>query len=140
MPHPIMYRDDDPFLVRLRTVALAFPDAEEKAAHGRPTFRCGKVFGMYGGGTKRAGDVPARRVEQSVLFKPDDSDTAALQQDPRFFVPAYVGSYGWLGLDLTVAEVDWREVAELLDESFRQFAPKRALARLDGGERPAELR
>lgn len=134
-----MYRDDDPYLVRLRTVALAFPDAIEKVAHGRPTFRCGKIFGMYGGGTKRTDTAAARRVDECVLFKPDESDSIALQQDPRFFVPAYVGAYGWLGLDLTVADVDWGEVAELPDASFRQFAPKRAVARLDGGEGPAEL-
>ncbi len=139
MPHPIMFRDDDPYLIRLRAVALAFPDAAEKVAHGRPTFRCPKVFGMYGGGTKAADGTPARRLEQSLLFKPDESERSALQQDRRFFLPAYVGAYGWLGIDLTAAPVDWGEIAELLDASFRQLAPRRTVARLDAGDRPAEL-
>ncbi|OZG28620.1 phosphoribosylglycinamide formyltransferase [Williamsia sp. 1138] len=134
MPHPIMFSDDDPVLNRLREVALAFPDATEVVAHGRPTFRGGKMFGMYGGGVKGG-----PQFETSLLFKVGENDRAALEQDARFFYPAYVGPYGWLGLDLS-KKPDWREVAELLDASYRLIAPKKLIARLDDGERPAELR
>ena len=48
-------------------------------------------------------------------------------QDPRFFVPAYLGPKGWLGMDLDDGS-DWAEVAELLDASWRRAAPKRLLA------------
>ena len=51
-------------------------------------------------------------------------------EDPRVWVPAYLGAYGWLGLDLDGVD-DWDEVAELLDASYRQTAPKRSIARLD---------
>jgi len=37
-----------------------------------------------------------------------------LQHDERFFYPAYVGVAGWLGLDFTMAAVDWDEVCELV--------------------------
>jgi hypothetical protein len=133
MPHPIMFSDDDPVLNRLRTIALAFPDATEVVAHGRPTFRGGKMFGMYGGGVKGGA-----RFDQSLLFKVDENERVALQQDSRFFYPAYVGPYGWLGLDLSTRP-EWNEVAELLDASYRMIAPKKLIARLDAGERPAEL-
>ncbi|WFN91788.1 MmcQ/YjbR family DNA-binding protein [Gordonia sihwensis] len=126
MPHPIMFSDDDPILQRLRTVALALPEATEKVAHGRPTFRCGKMFAMYGGGEKGS----KIRRDTALLFIPDPLEREALIQDVRFFVPAYVGAYGWLGIDLT-ADSDWDEVAELLDASFRQVAPKRAVAQLE---------
>lgn len=121
-----MYSDDDPILIRLRAAALALPEATEKIAHGRPTFRCGKMFAMYGGAER--GDTAHRR-DTALLFIPDPGERAALEQDGRFYVPAYVGAYGWLGLDLTL-DADWAEVDELLDASFRQVAPKRAIARL----------
>lgn len=126
MPHPIMFDDDDPYLIRVREIALALPEATEVVAHGRPTFRCGKMFANYGGGEKGT----KVRHDQSILFIPDDSERQALEEDSRFFVPAYLGAYGWLGLLLDDA-TDWTEVAELLDASYRQIAPKRAIAELD---------
>lgn len=73
----------------------------------------------------------------SVLIKVDDSDRTALEQDTRFFYPAYLGPFGWLGLDFAAkkfaaAKVDWVEVAELVDSSFRLVAPKKSIKQLDG--------
>ncbi|MDL9935611.1 MmcQ/YjbR family DNA-binding protein [Gordonia sp. ABSL1-1] len=126
MPHPIMFDDADPCLLRVREIALALPETTEVVAHGRPTFRCGKMFGNYGGSVKGS----KARHDQSVLFIPDASERPALESDSRFFTPAYLGAYGWLGLRLD-EDPDWDEVAELLDASFRQIAPKRAIAQLD---------
>lgn len=67
----------------------------------------------------------------SVLVKVDESDRKALEQDSRFFFPAYMGPFGWLGLDLTAAEVDWEEVTELLDASYRMVASKKLVKQLD---------
>jgi hypothetical protein len=47
------------------------------------------------------------------------------------FYPAYLGPYGWLGLDFSVAEVDWTEVAELVDTSFRLVASRKLIEQLD---------
>ena len=126
MPHPIMFSDDDPTLARVRRIALALPEATEVIAHGRPTFRCGKIFAYYGGSVK-GGDM----MDTSLLFKPDPTEAHALSDDARFFVPAYVGAYGWLGVDLSRAP-DWDEVAELLDASFRLVAPRKLIRGLDG--------
>jgi predicted DNA-binding protein (MmcQ/YjbR family) len=41
-----------------------------------------------------------------------------------------MGPYGWLGLDLTAAKVDWDEVKELVDASYRLVAPRKALKQL----------
>ncbi|GAA4677131.1 MmcQ/YjbR family DNA-binding protein [Gordonia humi] len=123
-----MFDDADPILARVRACALALPEATEKIAHGRPTFRCGKMFAMYGGSRKGETRSP---IDTALLIIPDPGETQALEQDARFFVPAYMGAYGWLGIDLA-DHPDWDEVAELLDASFRQIAPKRAVAALDG--------
>ncbi|GAA1889588.1 MmcQ/YjbR family DNA-binding protein [Williamsia serinedens] len=126
MPHPIMFDDADPLLARVREIALAFPESTEVVAHGRPTFRCQKVFAHYGGAV-RGGD----RRDHSLLVKPDPSEVPALADDPRFFVPAYLGPAGWVGLDLDAADPDWAEVRELLDASFRLVAPARLVRDLE---------
>lgn len=129
MPHPIMFSDDDFGLAQVREIALGFPDAFEKVSHGRPVFCAPKIFAMFGGNSKATGQMVA--FPYSVLFKADESERAALEQDARFFYPAYVGPSGWLGLDLTAGEPDWDEVRELIDASFRLIAPKKLIKRLD---------
>ncbi|HKH50427.1 MAG TPA: MmcQ/YjbR family DNA-binding protein, partial [Mycobacterium sp.] len=64
--------------------------------------------------------------------KVDDSDRKALQQDNRFYYTAYMGPSGWLGLDLTATKkVDWDEVRELVDASYRMVAPRKLIKQLD---------
>jgi hypothetical protein len=127
-----MYDPDDPFLARVRQVALALPGAAEKESHGRPAFFTQKVFGYYGGSVRVDGDWEAH--DQAVLFLPDSAERPALEADERFWVPAYLGPSGWLGLDLDEGS-DFDEVAELLEESFRATAQQRLVAELDEGGR-----
>lgn len=129
-----MYDDDDPVLARLRSIALAFPEAVEVEAHGRPTFRTGKVFAYYGGSVR--GAAATDRRDRCVLVKLSRQEAQALRADPRCFEPAYLGPAGWLGLDLErdLAEGGgalWREVAELLDSSYRETATARLVRVLD---------
>lgn len=130
MAHPVMYSDDDPGLAELREICLAYPGADEHMSHGRPTFRCGKIFAAFGGSEKlRPGEH--RRVGSALIVKIDESEMRALDDDPRFFVPAYYGPFGWRALDLAEPDVDWGEVGELVDASYRLIAPKRRIAELD---------
>ena len=130
MPHPIMFDDADPVLAKVRKIALGFPEAIEKVSHGRPTFSAPKMFAIYGGSQKNPSG-PHTRYDHALLLKVDDSERQALQQDSRFFYPAYLGPYGWLGLDFDAAKIDWKEVAELVDASFRLQAPARLIRLLD---------
>ncbi len=132
MPHPVMFRDDDLGLTQVREIALGFPEAFEKVSWGRPVFCAPKIFVMYGGSVK--GDTSGSYVQypHSILVKVDGSDRKALEQDGRFFYPAYLGPSGWLGLDLTARKkIDWGEVTELVDASFRLVATKKLIRRLD---------
>jgi len=136
-----MFRDDDFGLRQLRQIALEFPEAVEKISWGRPAFCAPKIFAMYGGNAKGSPgrSAPARRktdgdmtpYSHSVLVKVDESDRKALEHDKRFYFPVYMGPSGWLGLDLTAAQVDWDEVRELVDASYRLVAPKRLVRLLD---------
>ena len=69
--------------------------------------------------------------EFAVVFKPEADEYPALAEDNRVFVPPYFGPGGWLALDFTAADVDWAEVGELMDGSYRQVALKRMLKALD---------
>lgn len=131
MPHPIMFRDDDMGLAEVRRIALGFPETFEKISHGRPVFCAPKMFAVYGGSAKSAAGGEQTRYPHCVLVKVDDSERQALEQDSRFFFPAYMGPFGWLGLDFEAAPVDWAEVTELIDASFRMVAPKKTIKQLD---------
>ena len=123
MSHPRTYKETDKYLKDLRRVALALPESAEVEAWGRPTFRAGtKMFAMF---------VHQDGHGFAVAFKPDPGERPALADDPRFYSPPYLGPSGWLSLDFTAAPVDWAEVAELLESSYRQVALKRMLKALD---------
>jgi hypothetical protein len=123
MAHPRMYRDDDPYLGDLRSICLALPETAEVEAWGRPTFRAGKkIFAVFSGSSED---------QYSVIFKPDADERPALVGDARFYVPPYFGPGGWLAFDLSAAPVDWAEVAELVETSYRQVALKRMVKALD---------
>lgn len=121
-PHPQVVDPQHPLVVRLREVCLRYPESIEVEAWGRPTFRAGKKIFVVAGSSM---DVPL-----SIVFKPDPEDDPALRQDPRIYVPPYFGPSGWLAIGLD-AGVDWSEIAELVDASYRQVALKRQLTALD---------
>lgn len=122
MAHPRMYRDEDPYLSELRAVCLALPESAEVEAWGRPTFRAGrKIFAVFTGDPDES---------FAVVFKPEPDERQALVHDSRIYVPPYFGPSGWLALTFSPG-VDWDEVAELMEGSYRQVALKRMLKALD---------
>ena len=121
MSHPRTYDEGDPLLAPLREVCGALPEAVEKDAWGRPTWRAGKgkMFGIFEGGHENP---------RSLLILPDPGEREALMKDARFYVPRYHGPYGWLGMNLD--DPDWHEIGELVRDSYRQVANKRQLKAL----------
>jgi hypothetical protein len=97
-----------------------------------PTSAPKYILGMYGGNAKT--DTPGEMTPfpHSLLIKVD-VDRKALEQDRRFFYPAYLGPHGWLGLDFTAGALDWGEVRELVDASCRLIAPRKMIRQLDAG-------
>lgn len=49
----------------------------------------------------------------------------------HFYLPAYVGKQGWIGLRLDQSTVRWDAAVELLVAAYRTQAPKRLLVMLD---------
>lgn len=56
---------------------------------------------------------------------------AMIDEDPtRFYRPAYVGPAGWIGVRLDV-DVDWDEIAAIVEDGYRLIAPKKLVLQLD---------
>jgi predicted DNA-binding protein (MmcQ/YjbR family) len=112
-------------LERLRAVCLAFPEAVESGGVGDPSFKVrDKIFAMQHGMDGR----PSLWIKA-----PDGVQELLVQAVPdRFFRPPYVGHHGWVGVRLD-GELDWDELADLVDESYRMTAPKRLSAQLESG-------
>jgi predicted DNA-binding protein (MmcQ/YjbR family) len=62
------------------------------------------------------------------VLLPEDERLSLLGRED-VYIPGYIGPFGWIGLRLT-DDTDWVEIAELLEESYRNTAPKRLVAQL----------
>jgi hypothetical protein len=71
------------------------------------------------------------RLALSVKAPPGEQEALVGADPERFFVPAYLGYRGWVGLYLDREPPDWDEVAELFTEAYRMTAPKTLIARMD---------
>ncbi len=108
---------------RLRCICLALPDASEIETWGHPTFRVrDKIF-------VGCGEDDRGRAQMSCKAPPGEQQALVASDPVRFFVPAYVGKSGWVGVRLD-AKTDWAEVRELVEESYRMTAPKKLVAAL----------
>lgn len=71
-----------------------------------------KIFAMLKGNHDEGGHRWGQRS--------DGLQQALLELAPdRFFVPAYVGHKGWIGIYLDLLRVDWAEVADFIENSYR---------------------
>lgn len=123
-------------LVRLRSICLSLPQSTEVEAWGSPTFRVGKLFAMYAppsshhGGGRPAVWIYSIGVEQDLVVR---------SRPDKYFKPAYVGPYGWIGAWLD-QNPPWDEIEELLRDAWRRRAPKKLIRLLDDeidGSKPA---
>lgn len=114
-------------LERLRGLCLAMPEATERPSHGEPTWfvRDKKVFVMF------ANQHHDDRIAFWCAAPPGAQEALVAEEPEHFFRPPYVGHRGWLGVYLDVDGVDWDHVADLVDDAYRQIAPKTLVARLD---------
>ncbi len=114
-------------VAEVRRICLGFPEVSERLSHGAPTFfvRGKKTIATVWDnhhGDGRLGLIcaaPAGVQQQLIDEEPD-----------RFYVPAYVGHRGWIGVRLD-RKVDWGEIREILADAYRCVAPKTLASQLD---------
>jgi len=122
-PHPQVIDPRHPLVEKVRSICLAYPEAVEVEAWGRPTFRAGrKIFVMVSASMDRP---------FTIVFKPEADERPAYLADGRFYSPPYWGPGGWLATAIDGPGVDWAELAEIIDTSYRQVALVRQIRSLD---------
>jgi predicted DNA-binding protein (MmcQ/YjbR family) len=111
-------------LKRISDICLTLPDTELTMTWGEPHFRvANKIFCGYG----------KEKGKETIGFKLDMEHADILvRNDPRFTRAPYVGHKGWVSMDANAVK-EWDEVRTLVLESYRLIAPKKTLAKLDGG-------
>lgn len=120
----------DPTESRVRDLCLALPEAHEQETWGHPTFRVRKkIFLIYSqaehheDGQPRVSLKAAQGCQQILLDRGDP-----------FFYPPYVGSKGWIGVALG-PDLDWLEFGDLVQDSYREIAPKTLVRALEDESR-----
>ncbi len=110
---------DQRVLTKVRRRCLALPEVVERPSHGTPTFfvRGKRSFASlwddhHGDGRLALWCAAPAGVQEALVA----------EEPARFFRPPYVGSRGWLGVDLRVSP-DWDEVDAILRDAYRVVAP-----------------
>jgi len=127
--------DPDWLLERVREYALTLPRTHERESHGAPGFRVGteksgKFFAYF---SDRHHGTP----HICLLVKcssQDELENLVETQPQTYHRPAYYGASGWIGVILNRPGVDWDNVAEWLERSWRLLAPKSATKLLNAAD------
>ena len=108
-------------IAKVAKIALAFPEATrvDHASHAQFLVKK-KTFGYFLDNHHGDGIV-------SVCCKlfPGDNHSLVKSDPKHFYLPAYLGTRGWIAYRLDVGKVDWAEVIELLKTSYVLCAPKK---------------
>ena len=112
-------------LDQVRRICLHLPEVTERLSHGAPTFFVRKTFVMF------HDDHHGDGILGIWCAAPPGAQGLMVEAEPdRFYVPAYVGHRGWLGLRLDT-DVDWDEVEAVITDAYRCVAPRKLVALLD---------
>ena len=106
-------------LEAVREICLAFPETSERPSHGEPTFfvRGKRSFASVWDGHHGDGRFAL------ICAAPAGMQSTLVEADPeRFFVPAYVGHRGWIGVRLDRG-FDRDEIAGILEDAYAEVAP-----------------
>ncbi|HEY4382124.1 MAG TPA: MmcQ/YjbR family DNA-binding protein [Acidobacteriaceae bacterium] len=111
---------EDDRLTRLTEICLALEGAEREAMAVHASFKVKKkVFAYF------LNDHHGDGIMGMWCKVPPGENSALIAANPkRFYMPAYVGSRGWVGLRLDVGRVSWKEVAELVGMSYSLVGKK----------------
>lgn len=130
-------RGNDPeyLLERVRQLALALPETHERESHGSPGWRVGsqksgKYFAHFNDQHHGSQHVALLAKTSSM----DELEGLVEAQPHAYFKPAYYGASGWIGVILNRPGVDWDNVAEWLQRSWRSAAPKKLTTLLDAAD------
>src|SRR3954470_14652202 len=103
----------------VRETMASLPEVEEFTSHGAATFRVrGKIFARYTINHHGDGRVALN------LVAPCGAQAAFTKLQPKaYFVPAYVGPRGWLGVELDKG-LGWGTIRQHVRDAYEMVAPR----------------
>ena len=103
-------------LMRLRKICSQLPDVTETVSFGHPTFQVrGKTFAVF----------EQYKGELGLALKVEKELQQIFLKDPRFYMTPYIGKHGWVTLRMEASGINWPEVREMLQGSYRLVAANR---------------
>lgn len=117
---------DGSILAAVSRVCLALPEATRELKGQHASFTIRKRTFAYFLNNHHGDGIVAIACKTAV-----GENEEMVRRDPeRFYLPAYIGVRGWVGLRLDLGEVDWQEVADLVSASYCLAAPRKLAAAL----------
>ena len=112
-----------------------FAEVGRKTSHGSPGWsvggeKAGKLFAIIAD-RHHGEDAVGLLVKAS---GPDEMSGLIEAQPDVYYWPKYYGASGWLGIKLNRRDVDWEQVSDWLERSWRACAPKRLTRLMDIAE------
>ena len=123
-------RMKDDRLKRVTAICLQMPEATHEKMGQHVGFLVRRKMFAYYLDNHHGGGI----VGLVCKVLPGDNTALIASHPAKFYMPAYVGPRGWVGLRLDTGKVDWQEVAELVTHSYQLVAPKRLAAIVGSGE------
>jgi hypothetical protein len=120
-------------LDRVRRIALALPEVNERTSHGEPCFFIRDKRPLCYFHDDHNGDG---RVALWCPAPPGVQEEMVSAEPVRFFAPPASASgvfSGWLGVYLDTAapnKTNWREIAAIIEDAYRQVAPRELVSDL----------
>ncbi len=113
-------------LEALTKICLALPETRREDQGSHAAFLVGKRTFAYYLNNHHGDNI----ISVCCKVLPGENSVLVESAPRRFYLPAYIGSRGWIGLRMDLATLNWNEVKELILGSYLQIAPKRLGSRL----------
>jgi predicted DNA-binding protein (MmcQ/YjbR family) len=110
---------------RVSAVCLALPEATRELKGGHASFQVRKKVFAYFLNDHHGDGI----VSVCARVLPGDNQRLVNSDPAKFYLPAYIGPRGWVGLRLDAGEVDWEEVEELVTGSYQLVTASRSTSR-----------
>jgi predicted DNA-binding protein (MmcQ/YjbR family) len=113
-------------VTRIAGICLALPGTAQRASGDHLSFHVGKRVFAYALNNHHGDGIVGLCCKVALGGNTDLVTT----YPKRYYLPAYIGPRGWVGLRLDRATIDWDEATGLVHDSYRLVAPRHLAKRV----------